>query len=141
MYMLFAVIGGICIAVQAGVNGMMGKQVGSIEASFVSFLIGTVALFLCMIFLGKGNPLHVLNLPKWQLTGGLLGAVYVFISVTMTPKLGVATTILAIIFGQMAASTLIDHYGLISGKHIPIDWRRAAGLVCLGAALILFYKK
>ncbi|PYI52079.1 DMT family transporter [Paenibacillus flagellatus] len=141
LMMIVVLLGGAATAVQAGVNGVLGRKVGTIEGSFTSFLIGTVALFLVMIFLGKGNVLQIVSLPKWQLTGGLLGAVYVIGMVFAVPKIGVASAMVAVISGQLLTSTVLDHFGLISGKPIPIDWQRVAGIVLMIAALVLFYKK
>ncbi|MBW9235214.1 DMT family transporter, partial [Leptospira santarosai] len=39
MYLLLSVAGGVAIGIQAVVNGGLGKKVGTIEASFISFLI------------------------------------------------------------------------------------------------------
>lgn len=139
--MIVVLVGGMATAVQAGINGVLGKKVGTIEGAFTSFMIGTVALFLAMLFLGKGNVLNIVSLPKWQLTGGLLGALYVVAMVFAVPKIGVATAMVAVITGQLFASTLIDHFGWIVGRQIPIDWRRVTGLILLAAALFLFYKK
>lgn len=139
--MLVVLLGGAATAVQAGVNGALGRKIGTIEGAFTSFLIGTVALFLIMMFMGRGNVLQVMSLPKWQLTGGLLGAVYVIGMVFAVPKIGVASSMIAVIAGQLVTSTILDHFGVMSGKPIPIDWQRVVGLVLLAGALFLFYKK
>lgn len=141
MMMLVVLLGGAATAVQAGVNGALGRKVGTIEGAFTSFLIGTIALFLIMMFLGKGNVLQIVSLPKWQLTGGLLGALYVIGMVFAVPKIGVASSMVAVIAGQLLTSTILDHFGVMSGKPIPIDWQRVLGIVLLAAALFLFYKK
>jgi transporter family-2 protein len=139
--MLVALLGGIATGVQAGVNALLGRKIGTIEGAFVSFMVGTVALFLLMLFFGKGNLGQMFNLPRWQLTGGLLGSFFVLIMVMAVPKIGVATTLIAVISGQLLASTVIDHFGLLGGRQIPIDWQRGLGLVLLAAAMFLFYRK
>jgi bacterial/archaeal transporter family-2 protein len=139
--MIFAVIAGMATSVQAGVNGGLGKRIGVMEGAFVSFLIGTITLFLFQLFFGKGNLLQMFSVPKWQLLGGLLGAFYVFIMVLVVPKIGVATAIMAIIVGQLVMSSIIDHFGLLGGKQIPFDIKRMVGIVLLFSALFLFHKK
>jgi transporter family-2 protein len=57
------------------------------------------------------------------------------------PKIGVASALIALVIGQLTTSTIIDHFELIGGRHIPIDWKRIVGLVFLVIALFLFYKK
>ncbi|WP_174760579.1 DMT family transporter, partial [Aneurinibacillus danicus] len=57
LFVVFTVIAGAVLSVQAGVNGALGKKVGTIEGSFISFTVGTLVLFLLTIFMGKGNIL------------------------------------------------------------------------------------
>ncbi|MBP1932190.1 DMT family transporter [Ammoniphilus resinae] len=140
LFALFGVLGGVAIGVQASINGGLGKKIGAIEGSLVSFAIGTVVLLLLFIFFGKGQILSVGSVPKWQLTGGLLGAFYIFISILIVPKIGVATSLITVIVGQVAMGTLIDHFGLFGGRQIPVDWQRVLAIVLLCAALYFFYR-
>ncbi|WP_257350917.1 DMT family transporter [Pseudalkalibacillus decolorationis] len=140
--MVFLVfLGGVAIAVQAGINGGLGRRIGVVEGAFLSFLIGTVVLFLMMLFFGKGNLLTALSVPKWQLIGGILGAFYVFAMVLAVPKIGVAASLITVIAGQIIMSSIIDHFGWIGMKQIPIDGKRIVAFCLLMAALYLFAKK
>lgn len=56
-YLLLTLAGGLAVGMQAAINGGLGKKVGSIEATFISFCIGTAALFFMVLFWGKGNIL------------------------------------------------------------------------------------
>ncbi|EPR29920.1 putative membrane spanning protein [Geobacillus sp. WSUCF1] len=95
VWMLLALTAGMAVSVQAGVNGGLGKRIGVLEGAFVSFLIGTIVLFLVQLFFGKGELLAMFSTPKWQLTGGILGAFYVFVMVLIVPKVGVANSLAA----------------------------------------------
>ncbi|WLD92586.1 DMT family transporter [Alkalihalobacillus sp. AL-G] len=134
-------LGGVAVAIQAGVNGGLGRKIGVIEGAFVSFLIGTVVLFLMMLFFGKGNLLSTFSVPKWQLIGGVLGAYYVFAMVLAVPKIGVAAALIAVIAAQIITSSIIDHFGWLGMKPIPIDGKRILAFGFLMAALYLFAKK
>jgi transporter family-2 protein len=79
----------------------------------------------------------VFSVPKWQLTGGLLGAIYVLVMVLAVPKIGVATTIVSVILGQVLISGVIDHFGLFGSKQIPFDWQRGVAAILLGVSLFL----
>lgn len=138
---MLAIIGGISSATQTGVNGELSKKIGVLETSFTSFFVGTIALLFIVLFLGKGNLLGVFSAPKWQLTGGLLGAVFVYSLVFAAPKIGVASTLVAVITGQILTSTILDHFGLISGKSIPIDWNRGIGILLMAGALFFFFRR
>ena len=52
--MLTAVVGGGVIAMQAPINSRLGKHVGTFQAAFVSFAVGTLAL-LVIAALSKGG--------------------------------------------------------------------------------------
>jgi transporter family-2 protein len=138
---LVAVMGGIAVGVQAAVNGTLGKNIGVIEATLVSFMVGTAALTLAAVAFGRGSISAALTVPRWQLVGGLLGSFYVFSIVLGAPRLGVTSTIVAVITGQMLAGALIDHFGVIPGRHVPLDRYRVLGLVLMAGALFLFYRK
>jgi transporter family-2 protein len=134
-------LGGVAVAVQAGINGGLGKQIGVIEGAFLSFLIGTVSLLIIMLIFGKGNVFLASTVPKWQLIGGILGAFYVYTMVLSVPRIGVAAALVTIIAAQLITSSIIDHFGLLGMKHIPIDGQRILGFVFLLAALYLITKK
>lgn len=140
IYVLLAIIGGISLGVQAGINGVLGKRIGVIEGSFVSFFIGTIILLLLVIFVGKGDLLKITTLPKWQLLGGALGALYLSIIVASVPKIGVASSITAIIVGQLLISVTLDHFGIFTNQRIPIDGYRITGLALLFISLFLIFK-
>lgn len=139
--LLFVLLAGAATALQAGVNGALGKKVGTIEAAFVSFSVGTLFLLILLLLTRKGNIQSVFEVPKWQLTGGLLGAIYILIMVIAVPRIGIAAALITLIVGQLTTSTLIDHFGLIGDRNIPLDLRRVCGLVLMGISVYLVYKK
>ena len=134
-------IGGAAIAIQAQINGGLGKKTGALEAAFISFSIGSLALFFIILFFGKGQLGAIFSVPKWQLIGGLLGAIYVSIMVLVVPKIGVAPTMAAVIGGQLIIGALIDHFGLFGGRTIPIDTKKILGIILLFTSVFLFQKR
>ena len=138
---LVAVLAGAAMALQGQVNGGLGKKVGVLEASFISFGVGTLALFFLVIFFGSGDVLAVLSVPKWQLIGGLLGAFYVAVSVFIVPRIGVATTFMAVIAGQIILGAIIDHFGLFGGVRIPLDIKKILAIGLLFISLFMFNHK
>ena len=132
---------GIAVAFQAGVNGALGKQIGTIEAAFTSFMVGTIALLIVMLVMQKGDIMLIKKVPLWQLTGGLLGACYVLISVLLVPKIGIGSVLMVLIIAQLSTSAVIDHFGIFTGIPIAISWRKLSAMGLMFAALWLFYKK
>ncbi len=141
LMVIIALLAGTSLAIQAGINGGLGRKIGAIEGAFVSFSVGAIVLLLLMIFAGKGNILNVMNVPKWQLTGGVLGAFIVYGTVLTVPKIGVALTMVSLIVGQVMTSMILDHTGIFSGKQIPFDTSRFIAVILLAVALYLIYKR
>jgi len=133
---LLFVVAGIGLSSQAAINGSLGKTIGALEATFVSFLVGTIVLFLFILFFGKGNILLLFTVPKWLLVGGLIGAAYIAILTFAVPKIGVGVSIISVICGQVLMSMLIDHFGWFNGTKFPINGSKVAGIVFLVVAII-----
>lgn len=140
IFSLLALAGGIAMGIQAVVNGGLGKKVGALEASFISFFIGTAALFFLVLFLGKGNLLAISEVPKGQLIGGLLGAFFVVVLVIVSPEIGVTATLISVIVGQLLIGSLIDHFGLFGGERFPIDFKKGIALLLMLASIYIFQK-
>ncbi|QZA78288.1 DMT family transporter [Deefgea tanakiae] len=144
LYSLLALTIGLIVPLQAAINNQLKAVVGNstVLAALVSFSVGTIAL-LC-IAIATGQKLSALaNLPKaeaWMLIGGLLGAVFVFGTTLVAPKLGAATMLSLIITGQIIASMLFDRFGWFAMPLKDISWPRLLGavLVVIGVLLVNF---
>ena len=138
IFPLLALIGGMALATQGQVNGGLGKKVGVIEGSFISFSIGTLTLLFILLFFGSGNISALSTVPKWQLTGGLLGAFFVVVQVIVVPKIGVSASLMAVIVGQIILGAVIDHYGLFGGNRFPIDKQKLIAILLLFVSFYLY---
>ncbi|MFC0524889.1 DMT family transporter [Pontibacillus salicampi] len=138
--MVLVFIGGIAVAIQSSVNGKLGQKIGVFEGAFTSFLVGTVTLFLVMLFFGRGNLGYIFEVPKWQLIGGVLGAFFVSTMVLSVPRIGVGAAIFTLISAQLIMSSLIDHFGWLGMKQIPLDGQRLLGMGLMIVAIFLYTK-
>jgi transporter family-2 protein len=128
-------------SVQAAVMGKLGDRVGIFGAvafsTMVSAVIGVTALLVVSrSFSGIGAAARQ---PVWLWTGGMLSA-FIILAITVgPPRIGVAATIALVITGNLAMAALIDRYGLLGQKSIPLNWPRLVGIALLaaGAALTL----
>jgi transporter family-2 protein len=130
-----ALAAGVILPVQFAVNSHLRNFVGGpVAAAAVSFVVGTVALAIAALVLQRSlpEPGSVASAPWWAWTGGLLGAFFVLASIVLTPRLGAATTIGLILTGQVIASIVIDHLGLL---RVPVH--EASLPRILGALLIV----
>ena len=139
-YLAFAFAIGCMIPLQAAINSQLKNHLGSstLLASLVSFAVGTVALAIVAASVDRvQNLAGVVQARPWQLTGGLLGAVFVFGTTLLAPKIGVARMTALIIGGQVIVSILLDHQGWLGLAVREITPARIAGGVLVVAGVLL----
>ena len=131
--------GGLAVAVQPSINARLAQKIGGYESSLVSFAFGALAMLMMVLAAGRGNLKGLAMASWWELTGGLLGAYFVTMTIIAVPRLGTATVMAVIITGQLAAGTLLDHVGAFGMQRVPLTPLRGLGvlLLCCGAGLIL----
>ena len=142
LYLLLAVAAGAMLPVQAGVNAQLARFVGGpVRASFVSFLVGTIALLLLSVALIASKPLpsgsRLGGAPWWVWVGGLLGAFYVVGVIVTAPRLGAVALIAAVVAGQSVCSVLADQFGWVGFPQHSATPGRLAGLALLFAGVAL----
>jgi transporter family-2 protein len=137
---LFAVVGGALLAIQAPTNALLGKASGSpIVAAFISFLVGTIALGAAVAATsGRLFDPSLKQVPWYAWVGGFYGAFFVAVAAFGAPRVGLGVLLTAAIAGQLAAALVLDHYGLLGLARHPVNLTRALGLVLVlvGAALV-----
>lgn len=140
-WVLLGIGGGMAVGTQAAVNAALGRNIGVLETAFLSFLVGATCLGVMVATLGRGHLAAVTGVPWWQLLGGVLGGFYVLVIVMNVPRFGVASTITMIIVGQMLMGLVIDHFGLFGVTPSPVSLPRVGGVLLMGAALALFFRR
>lgn len=131
---------GAILPLQAAINSRLSKAIGSpVYAAFVSFAVGTIALFLYLIATKQFNVQALLprQNPWWVWTGGLLGTFFVAGIVILLPKLGVVLAFSLVIAGQMVASILFDQFGWLGVAVREISLGKIAGVVLLIAGVVM----
>jgi transporter family-2 protein len=136
---LLTSLAGALIALQAPINSQLGRAVGTFQAAFVSFVIGTVALAIIAALArgGLGQVAEVRSVALPYLTGGLLGAVYVTSVLVTVRTLGAGGVVAATIAAQLAFSVVVDHFGWLGVARDPVTATKVAGIVLLGAGVWL----
>jgi transporter family-2 protein len=140
--LLTAAVGGL-IALQAPINSTLGKSVGTFQAAFVSFAIGTV-LLLCIAAVARGGIAQIgeaRHLSWYHLTGGLLGAAYVTTVLVSVRSLGAGGVVAATIAGQLSASVAVDHFGWLGVERDPVGVVKVAGVLLLAAGVFLIVRE
>lgn len=133
-------LAGVAVASQSGVNATLARGVGGpVQAAFLSFAVGTVALLLVVLARRDAWPdaAALGALPWWAWVGGLLGAFYVTVAVLAAPKLGAGALVAGVIAGQLLAVVVIDHFGWLGFPQRLLTLPRMVGVVLLGAGALL----
>ncbi|HEY3309554.1 MAG TPA: DMT family transporter [Desulfuromonadaceae bacterium] len=138
---LIMVAGGVAVAIQPSINARLAQRVGVYESSFISFAVGTLALLLMVLVSGKGNLRAITSANWWELTGGFLGAFFVTLTIIVIPRLGTVAVMAAIIAGQLAMATVLDHFGAFGLRQIPLSPLRLLGILLLAAGAALIIKR
>ncbi len=136
-YIGLMVIAGALLAFQSPINAALGRSVGIYEASFISFLIGTLVAAVMVMLIGKGDVKAVTGVPMWQLIGGITGLIYVTMIIVSVGEIGVTAVMVAGLVGQMITAMLIDHYGWFGMTARPIQPTRIMGALMLGVSILL----
>jgi transporter family-2 protein len=133
------VLAGGATALQAPTNARLMAAVGSpVNAAFISFAVGTLALGLAAAVLHvRPDGAAVRGLPAWAWVGGLYGCVFVIAAAWSVPRYGAALTITLMVAGQLIVSLLLDATGTFGVPRQPLSLSKVAGvaLVLAGVAL------
>lgn len=135
---LMAMLIGAVLPLQGLINARLGGQVGGpIQAAFVSFLIGTVLLGAWLLLNRAPVALgEAARLPPWIWAGGVFGAIYVACFTLLMPRLGAASLVCLAILGQVTASLLLDHFGMLQAAR-KADAVRIAGAILMMVGVLM----
>lgn len=140
IYFIIALGAGGLFAIQGVVNAELGKRFSHpLQASFISFLVALVLIVVCLLIIRPSVPplTELKHTPLINFTGGIYGVVYVTTILFLTPKIGIANTLVATITGQLILSVIFDHFGLFGLVQRSINIYRLIG--CLGLLLSVYF--
>jgi len=143
VYLIIALAAGVALATQSAINTQLAKAMSgeAVIATFISFAVGTLVLFFIAWVKTDlwGNLSTVPSQPWWKLIGGILGAVVVFTTVLLAPKLGITAMLFFIIVGQLITATTIDHFGLIGMPIREVNITKFIGLIIVAFGLVFYF--
>jgi len=143
-FSLAAVIGGMCVALQLPINARLGQGLGfPIAAAMVSFISGTIILSLITMTSTKmgGVVLGWSNVAwPFYLLGGLLGAIYVTMTIMLIPRIGTTAVFGLSIVGQLLGGLILDRIGFVGFTVRELSLGRVSGVILLIVGAILIQK-
>ena len=143
VYLIIALAAGVALATQSAINTQLAKAMSgeAVIATFISFAVGTIVLFFIAWVKTDlwGNLSTVPSQPWWKLIGGVLGAIVVFTTVLLAPKLGITAMLFFIIVGQLITAATIDHFGLIGMPIREVNITKFIGLIIVAFGLVFYF--
>ena len=137
---LAALGAGLAIGAQGAVMRTADRAVGAVRTGLLVNIAGgslSLLTLLALSALGGGMLWGVLlrSSPFWGAAGALGIGILTGMAFAL-PRLGIAAGLSGIILGQMTAAVIIDAAGWGAAR-IPLTAGRVAGLVLMGAAVVL----
>jgi transporter family-2 protein len=129
--LVVAFLGGVAIAFQSPLASLMSQRIGWVESTFLIHLGGALVIGLPLVFLAGGRLSEWRTVPPYALGAGVLGIALIASVSYAIPRIGLTSTIAAIICAQLAIGALLDHFGLLGMAVRPFGWSRATGLAIL----------
>jgi transporter family-2 protein len=140
LYLLVALITGAGIAVQALANYRLSTALGTpVWGAVGQFVVGLLLLLAIAIAMRQPAPDTdgLSRMPWWGWTGGVSGALFIVVSIVLTPRLGTALTLASITVGQLVAALVLDHYGWLGATVVRLSMPRLLGAACLLLGIVL----
>lgn len=141
IYLGMAMLAGFLLANQNPINADLRKIIGSpLLAGSISNFVGAIFLgILSFSISGKVFPdwNFIVSHPIWLWSGGLLGGIYLTSNIFLFAKLGAVQTVIFPILGQILAGSLIDSFGWLGAKQIPMTAVRGLGIVIMISGIMV----
>jgi transporter family-2 protein len=136
---LIAVLAGSMITVQSVLNAVLGRKTGNFGSVLIlTFVSIGVLLILIALFPNTANLRALPDLSEWYLyLGGILGVVILATPIFLIPRIGVTSTLMGLVIGQLVLALVFDHFGFLNTPKIEINLFRVIGLILLIAGVFL----
>jgi transporter family-2 protein len=139
-YLVVALATGAAMAVQALANSRLRFAIGTpLWAAIAQFIVGLAALAVIAVAMRQpsADTSGLSRMPWWGWIGGAIGALFIVVSIVLTPRLGTALTLATMTVGQLLAALVLDHYGWLGAPVIRMSLPRLAGAAFLLAGIAL----
>jgi transporter family-2 protein len=140
---IIAMLAGASIVTQQALNTNLRFALDStVWPGFISYFVGLMSMVAFAIAMREPLPAFgvMARIPWWAYSGGFFGAVFIAIAIFLVPKLGAATFIALFVAGQLLASLVFDHYGVLGLAVRPIDATKVFGAALMVAGVVLIRK-
>ncbi len=128
--MFVGLVGGVAVAVQAALAGILTEQLGVIENAFIVFGGGFLTALILLLINQGGRIREWTTLPWYVYLAGPLGIVIISSIGYAIPRIGLASTLTLIVVSQLIIGVVFDHFGWLAAMR-PMDLPRLIGIAFL----------
>ncbi|GBF04342.1 hypothetical protein DAERI_010514 [Deinococcus aerius] len=129
---------GLGLAAGLAFNLRLAAALGQpLAATLVNFVVGA-ALLLTLWGAGVDRAVPASLPPLWMLLGGVFGASYVALSLTVAARLGAGVSTVAVTLGQVLGALVVTGLGWLGQARQPVTLPAVLSALCLlGAVVVL----
>ncbi len=132
IFIAMGLLNGVLISLARILNGRLSSHRGAFYSSWINHIVGFLFLTL-LLFVVQGMPVPLQSIPWYLYLGGVIGGIYVGLNSFVVTRIGVTTSTLLVIAGQLLVSVLID-YGL---GNVALAVNLQTGLLIVGCGLVV----
>ncbi|MCC6174245.1 MAG: DMT family transporter [Chloroflexi bacterium] len=141
---MLALIAGIVIAVQGPMNTTLMRTLGVFGASVAFYAVAFAVAIACTALFGagfadpgaRGWP-DVRTVPWWAWLSGVTGVVVVSGLAISVDRLGVTTTAVVLLVGELGLALVLDHFGLLGAPKVAASPMRVLGVLLAVVSIVL----
>jgi len=140
VYGAVMLMAGIGIPVLAALNSRLGAAFGS--PPYAVLVLIAVALLSLLPFLAfQQRPESFFQAPLYSYFGGVFFLFYILSITWIAPHFGLGNAIFFVLLGQILCSAVVDHFGLLGVKPVPVDKVRLMGLALMAAGVFFSVRR
>jgi len=128
---IIGLVGGIAVGLQSPLASLLGQKLGILESAFIVHMGGAIVALIPLLFLGGGKLSQWRNVPLYSLFAGALGLIVVAAFSYMIPRIGVASSVITIVTGQIIVGSVLDHFGMLGASVRVFDPTRLLGIAVM----------
>ena len=134
---MIAALGGVAVACQGQLIGIIDKNIGTLESVFITYGGGGLIIGIIMLVLRGGNLASIQSIPSYTLLAGPLGVILIAAIGYSVPRLGLVTAFTIIVAAQFIIAAVIDHFGFLGADIRHINPSRIFGIGVMLAGIWL----
>jgi len=139
--LIFSLLGGISLALQAGFNSQLGSQlknsmIAVAATSFFSLIFALGYLILNSRSIPDWSQLNSIPWYLWGI-GGLFSVIGISIYLYSIPRIGISTMVALGLSGQLLFAIVAGHFGWFNLPKDPFTVKKAIGSISLLAGILL----